>query len=430
MNDRADLNAQKPSGTCLTEPKLPAPTAGSGTLVRFDATVGQAAGTAVTPVGSPKRVLFIVDSFNVGGTESQVAQIAQRLVRLGISVTIGCLKAEGPLLEAVRSAKIEIVEFRLGNSLYALRSQREILRLARFIQKRKFEVVHTHDLWSNLMGVPAAWIARTPIIISSQRDLAHLPWYTPFRRKVIARVHRMADRVVANCSAVRDVLLSEMGISADHVCTIRNGVNVERLAQTQNQRRRFFPEISDDQKLVAVVANMSSPVKGHAYLLDAARKIRESVPGVVFVLIGDGPLRAGLERDISDANLKECFIFLGKRDDAPLLLRCCDISLSPSLAEGLPNAVLEGMAAGLPVIATRVGGIPEIVEDGVSGVLIAPKSGEAIAKAVVQVLQRPEFARRVAAAGHRRVSEEFTFVRTIGQLLELYASVARQVARA
>src|SRR5579864_42866 len=417
MNDRADLNAQKPLGTCLTEPAPPDPIAGGGTPVQFDVT-GQATGTTAAPAGSPKRVLFVVDSFHVGGTESQVAQISQRLVRRGISLTVCCLTAEGPLLEAVRGARIEIVEFRPGKSLYALRSQRQILLLAHFIRKRKFDVVHTHDLWSNLMGVPAAWIARTPAIISSQRDLAHLPWYTPFRRKVIARVHRLADRVVANSSAVRDMLLSEMGIPADHVRTIHNGVNVERLAQTQNFRPLLFPDIPKERKLVAVVANMSSPVKGHAYLLDAARTLRQSVPEVTFVLIGDGPLRAGLQRDVSDAKLEEHFIFLGRRDDAPLLLRCCDLSLLPSLAEGLPNALLEGMAAGLPVIATRVGGIPEIVEDGVSGVLIAPKSGEAIAEAVVRLLQRPEFAHCVAAAGYQRVCEQFSFDRAIGQLLE------------
>jgi glycosyltransferase involved in cell wall biosynthesis len=276
------------------------------------------------------------------------------------------------------------------------------------------------------MGVPAAWIARTPVIISSQRDLAHLPWYTPFRRKVIARVHRLADRVVANCSAVRDMLLSEMGIPEDHVCTIRNGVNVERLAQIPNQRRLLFPEITDEQKLVAVVANMSSPVKGHAYLLDAARKLRESVPGVVFVLIGDGPLRAGLERDVSDAKLDERFIFLGRRNDTASLLRCCNFLLLPSVAEGLPNALLEGMAAGLPVIATRVGGVPEIIEDGVTGVLVEPKSPNAIAEAIIRMVQRPELARRVSLAAYERICGSFGFDRVIEQLIQLYVSVAKQ----
>src|SRR5438067_3642894 len=137
------------------------------------------ASPSARPVLAASRILYLVDTLHVGGTERQMVQAAVRLRQAGHDITVGCLSAEGPLLPVLRNAGIYVIEFRKGKSLLSVNGFYQLLRLAIFIRRGHFDVVHAHDLWSNLLGVPAAWLARAPIIISSRRYLADLDWYTP-----------------------------------------------------------------------------------------------------------------------------------------------------------------------------------------------------------------------------------------------------------
>jgi glycosyltransferase involved in cell wall biosynthesis len=165
---------------------------------------------------------------------------------------------------------------------------------------------------------------------------------------------------------------------------------------------------------------MYGRVKGHACLIAAACNVCRILPNAVFVLIGDGEERPKLEEQIREAGLESNFVFLGRRSDVPELLACCDLSVLPSEAEGLPNSVLEAMAAGLPVIATCVGGNPEIIVDGINGLLVPPQDEQALAEAILRILQDAHLGRRLSQAGQERVRAKFGFDRLLAELKQLY----------
>jgi len=172
--------------------------------------------------------------------------------------------------------------------------------------------------------------------------------------------------------------------------------------------------------VIAVVANMYSPVKGHAHLIAAANSVCSALPETIFLLIGDGRERSKLEQLAREAGLENNFLFIGHRKDVPELLACCNLAVLPSEAEAMPNALLEAMASGLPVVATRVGGNLEVIEDGKNGLLVPPRDPQALAVAIQRMLHDPLFAARLARAGQEQVRSRFSFDHLIAEFERLY----------
>jgi L-malate glycosyltransferase len=369
----------------------------------------------------PLRIFFLLDSLDIGGTETQAVELARRLDPRRYAVTLGCLRASGPLRQRLEPGAVRIAEFHPRGGIDSAGGIYQLLRLAAFLRRGRFDVVHTHDLWSNLMGIPAARLASVRVIISSCRDLSHTDWYTPRRRRILRRLQRSSSTVLANSSAIRDDLLARDGFGAEQVRVIRNGVDVDRFT-VGGDRMRLFPE-AGNRKLVALVGNMKSDVKGHWLLIEAAPAVVARFPHTSFVLIGDGCLRPQFENRIRELGLSENFVFLGSRTDIPELLASCDLAILPSLAEGLPNAVLEYLAAGLPTIVTRVGGNGEILEDGRTGLLIPPRDPEALAKALLRLLENPRLAQALGRAGQDHVRANFSFARLTDETAKLYGEL-------
>jgi glycosyltransferase involved in cell wall biosynthesis len=165
---------------------------------------------------------------------------------------------------------------------------------------------------------------------------------------------------------------------------------------------------------------MNVKSKGHSDLIAAGQEICQEFPGAKFLCIGDGIERRELERTVEELRLRNHFLFLGRRDDVPNILACCDLFVLPSWAEGLPNSVLEAMAAGVPVVATRVGGIPEIIADGVGGLLVPAQDSRALAAAIAQLLRDPQRAQRFAEVAQERARTEFSYERLLAALDRLY----------
>src|SRR5438445_8827661 len=135
--------------------------------------------------GGRRRVFFLVDSLEIGGTETQAVELALRLDPARYAVTLGCLRMRGPLLAKLAGSTVSVMEWEVRGGVNSPRGIYQMLRLARFLRRQRFDIVHAHDLWSNLLAIPAARLARVPVIISRRRDLAHLAWYTPLRRKTL-----------------------------------------------------------------------------------------------------------------------------------------------------------------------------------------------------------------------------------------------------
>jgi glycosyltransferase involved in cell wall biosynthesis len=179
-------------------------------------------------------------------------------------------------------------------------------------------------------------------------------------------------------------------------------------------------------QLIVLVGNMHSDVKGHPWLIAAAPEIVREFPQVRFVFAGDGEQRKDFEQQAARLGVGPNLLFLGRRSDIPQILACCDVAVLPSRAEGLPNAVLEYLAAGLPVVASSVGGNVEIIRDGATGLLVPPENSDALAAALLRLLRDPQFARKLAEDGHRFVEENFSFERLIADTDRLYTELLEQ----
>ncbi len=373
-----------------------------------------------------RRVFHLIDSFNVGGTESQAVELARRLDATGYEVTVGCLKREGPLEDRLQGSGIAIREFRSRSGIDSPSGLRQLLQMSWFL--RSFDIVHTHDLWSNLIGVPAARLAGVPAIISSRRDLSHFEWYQGKRRVWLKWIQNLGGAVLTNAVPIRDALVREDRFDPSKVHVIHNGVDIAKFRSARNDRVRLFPDTCQG-KLVVVVGNMHTDVKGHPWLIASAPAVLREFPDAQFILVGDGEQRSSFEKQAQDLGVIRNFLFLGRRSDIPDILASCDIAVLPSRAEGLPNAVLEYMAAGLPVIVSRVGGNSELVQDGVRGIVVPSEDSAALSAALLKLMAEPSLARRLAQAGHEFAVRNFSFERLVQEVEALYTDLLSDKGR-
>jgi glycosyltransferase involved in cell wall biosynthesis/serine acetyltransferase len=374
-------------------------------------------------LAKPTRVLLFVHSLEMGGSEKQCVEMARLLSGKGFAVTVGCLRARGALRSAVEEANLPLVEFPV-RSVASARGLWQMARLAWFLRRHRFQVVHTNDLYSNLFAIPAALLARVPVTVSCQRDLSHWWWYTPPRRRILRAIQKKATWVLVNSEAIRQDLIDRDGVDPWRIRVVYNGVDAPAFSLRPSRREELLPQVPADCKLVIMVGNMHIAVKGHQDLIAAAKIVSREAPEVRFLLVGDGEMRSVFEEQVRAAGLEKAILFLGSRTDVPALLSCCDLGVLASRVEGLPNAVLEYMAAGLPTVATRVGGIPEIIRDHVSGLLVRPNDPPALAAAILRVLQDDDLRKRLATAGRERVLAKFDFGRVAEGLLRLYQGPA------
>jgi len=366
------------------------------------------------------RVLLFIQLLELGGSETQCVELARRLAAEGYSVTVGCLRAGGPLRKKLLESGVRCVVFPVPGTLLRPNAILQMLKLVAFIRRERFSVVHTNDLYSNLFALPAAWLARVPVIVSSRRDLGRWWWYTPARRKLLRRIQRLSTRVLVNSEAVRQELITRDGFAPERIVVVYNGIDTERFAAARADREKLIPGTSANDKLIIMTANMHTGAKGHGDLIEAARTVRETCPEARFLLAGDGEMRAFFEEQVRTAGLARMFIFLGHRTDIPQLLSCCDIGVLTSRSEGLPNAVLEYLAAGLPVVATAVGGVPEIIENGVHGLLIPPDNPGALSTAILRLMKDEQLRERLGKAGRERVETRFNFSRLLASVKRIY----------
>jgi glycosyltransferase involved in cell wall biosynthesis len=378
------------------------------------------------PIGKEARirVFFLVDSLELGGTETQAVALALGLRQVHYAVTVGCLRARGPLLSQLQEAKIPVIEFHPQGGVDSIQGLYKLLRLSWFLRRGGFDIVHTHDLWSNLMGVPAALGAGVPVIISSQRDLSHLAWYRSWRRRLLRSVQGLCDAVLTNASSIRDQLVGEEHFSLEKVRVIQNGVDLGRFAATRRGGRDTLRDANLGKRIV-LVGNMTSDVKGHPWLIAAVPAVLREFPRTHFVLVGDGSRRSNFERAVADLEIKKNFSFLGQRHDVPSILHSCDIAVLPSRAEGLPNAVLEYMAAGLPTVASNVGGNVEVMKDGVTGLLVPPENADALAAALLRLLRDPDLAEELGTNGCEYVRQNLSVEKLIERTDNLYSELLR-----
>jgi L-malate glycosyltransferase len=359
-------------------------------------------------VRGPIPLAVVLNSFEPGGTEHQMTELICRLDRNAFNVHAVCLGNRGVLRTRVADAGIPILEFPL-RGFARVSAAVEMVRFARWCRAQRIRIVHACDFYANVFALPAATLARVPVRLASRRDV-FVPERRPGHLRLQHVAYTFAHRIVVNSGAAAARLQDE-GVARAKVVHIANGLDLARYA----------PPPTREGHVVTTVANLR-PGKGHEVLLDAAARVLARHPDVRFQLVGDGSRRAELEHQAAALGIASQVTFRGYCSDVAGVLRESDVFAFPSFMEASPNAVLEAMAAGLPVVATHVGGIPEVVSDGRNGLLVPPGDADALAGGLLRVLEAPDRGRALGEAARQTASTQFSFERMVGQFEQLYRS--------
>jgi L-malate glycosyltransferase len=319
-------------------------------------------------------VFLMIESFETGGSERQFSALARSLNPEAFRLNLGCVRQRGSFAEGFG----ELPQFRLGGSLYGVQSWRTRLRLARHLRSNDVAVAHAFDFYSNLTLIPAARLARGPVVIGSQRQLGDL--LTSAQTYAQTAAFRWCDAVVCNSHAAARRLLDD-GLAEQKVVVIGNGLPASAFTETSCALPRRAGLLR-----VGMIARMNSEAKKHRTFLRAGAKLRARFPNLEFVLVGDGPLRKDLESEAERLGVASQVCFLGDRRDIPAILASLDVSVLPSASESLSNVILESMAAGVPVVASNVGGNPELVNEE-RGILFALEDADELAAAIEALLR-------------------------------------------
>lgn len=318
------------------------------------------------------------DSFGIGGTERQFARLAQALNRGQFEVHVGCLKKRGAFLPDVG----EVEEFNHGGGFLSRKAFRARNRLFRHLRAHQFQIAHSFDWYANVAMIPIARLAGVPAIIGSHRQLG--AWMAPAQFRAQDWAFRLCRRVVCNSEAAR-AQLRDRGVPERKLVVIPNALPERALNEVVPA---FLP--STGCVRVGMVARMNNAVKNYPMLLRAVARLRPRFPHVEFLLVGDGPLRPQLEAMARQLGVAEVVQFLGERQDIPAVLASLDLAVLCSTSESLSNAIIEALASGKPVVATNVGGNPELVRAGETGLLVPSDDDAALANALAFLIEHPE----------------------------------------
>ncbi len=321
----------------------------------------------------PVSLFLMVNTLETGGSERQFTVLAQNLKQPEFETHLGCISLRGPLAHNFPG----MPQFPLGGSLFGWRSLRTRFELSRHLRKNHVQVAHGFDFYANLTLIPAAKLGRVPVVIGSHRQLGDLMTAAQFRAQTAA--FRWCDAVVCNSQAAADRLLAA-GIEANKLAVIGNALPAEAFTPVAAAlpKRPGVPR-------VGMVARMNHGYKNHAGFLRVAALIHAQMANAEFVLVGDGPLRAELEKEAAELGLGTSVIFTGDRQDMAAVLASLDVAVNMSESESLSNVILEAMAAGLPTVAYGVGGNSELLSEE-RGALIAAGDEGAFAGAVQMFL--------------------------------------------
>lgn len=365
------------------------------------------------------RVLLVTPTMEVGGTELSTLSLALGLKQRGHKVWV--LSSPGPLVKEFREKGVKVTLGEVGsrNILGLLRGSLDIYRL---VVENNIDIIHSQMAVPVIMGFFASRKVKSKKV--------RVIWHCRGIKRVsypLAGVlfNLITDFVITNSNFERNKLL-RFGLSPSKVRRVYNSPNLTlppRESQEVKLRKEF--NFEEEKFLVGMVGRLATQ-KGHQYFLRAATEVLKKVPKTKFLIVGGGSLEKRLRKLAVRLRIEKRVSFLGPRRDLEKILPRLDILVLPSLWEPLGNVLLEAMVFSRPVIATRVGGIPEIVENGVTGILVPPKNSQKLAEAMVFLLQNPEIARRMGREGRERVKRYFSLERLVKEVEEVYDRILKK----
>ena len=369
----------------------------------------------------PIKLLLLVVGLGVGGTESHVLELASRIDRKRFDVVVVSLKPEGALVPELRARGVRVLSVNgTGKS-----DIRVLFRLREIFRVEQPDIVQAFLFWANVAARIIGQMERKICVVSAYHDqVTQEGWLI---RSLDRFTMRWTSRMVCCSRAVRRSVQSRIGGREEQFIMIPFGVEPNRFRGVPVVPRHNLG-LEEGLPVIGTVCRLVEPKKGLRFLLEAVAQLEKSAgaPVCQVLIVGEGPAEKQLRAMARELGIASRVIFAGVRRDIPHLLSALDIFVLPSLYEGFGIAILEAMAAGLPVVATTVGGIPEFVTDGMTGRLVEPGKAEALADAIQAVLANPEQARQMGLQGQRHVQEQFEIGTVVRQHEAVYEACLAQ----
>ncbi len=372
------------------------------------------------------NLMHIIGRLPVGGAENLLLTVARNIDRDRFNLTVCCLDGEGRVAEKIRQEGFRVVC--LGGArrrhLY-----RKVFGLMKILRQEEIDIVHTHLYQADLWGRLIALLAGVPVVCRTEHgdvsSFKNKPFY--FRAAEYSGFNSMLDRLGAGVIFISDAqkrAFEKHGRNTGEHFLIHNGIDTDKFSDGRERKHTGAGmKYAENSVVIGVIARLSSSRKGQNYLLPAMRKILNRYPQTRLQVIGDGEDEGGLKYLAKCLKLDRNISFLGMRDDIPELLEGMDILVQPSITEPLGLSILEGMYSGLPVVATDVGGIPEIVRHGETGFLVPPKDPDALADSIMKLIRDRDMAREMGKKGRETVMNGFTGKVYSKKLEKLYTSL-------
>lgn len=372
------------------------------------------------------RIVTLLDHLTAaGGAERFATSVAMRLDPARFQRTLCIARPASPvhagpsaLRAALAAADVRLLELNRG-STFDLRAWRPLVQLLR---RERVDVLHAHKFGSNVWGTLLGRLAGVPVVVAHEQTWSFegRPMRRLLDRHLIARG---SSAFVAVSSADRERMIDIEGIPPDDVILIPNGIATEGATGADVRRELGIPPEAPVPGSVAVLR----PQKEIDVLIRAVPPLLREFPDLQLLIAGDGQERPALEGLIGELGVGEAVLLLGSRSDIPDVLSAVDVAVSSSRFEGTPLAVMEYMAAGKPVVATRVGGVPDLIEEGEQGLLVEPRDSVALAGAIRRLLRDPAEARRMGARGRERQRTEFDLDVAVRRLEQLYETLVARI---
>ena len=363
------------------------------------------------------HVMHVVFSLQPGGMEHGVVKLVNRLDPTRVRSAICCTTPGGALKALVNpSVRVHELNRRRGNDPWLVRD------LYRLFRRERPHIVHTHAWGTMVEGLVAARLARVPAVVHGEHGTLQLK---PRQRHVQRWGWRGADQVLSVSSRLAERLAHDVGFPLERVKTLRNGVDLARFDRIDRGKARRALGVTDD-RLVLVTVGRLVQVKDHATLLEAVQRLRQDAISLQVLVAGDGPLAQPLATRAAALGIDADVRWLGHRPDVESVLAAGDVFVLSSASEGLSNTILEAMASGLPVVATRVGGADEMVLEGQTGLLVPPGDPGALAGALAALARDRDTRIAMGTAGRRRAQAEFSLEGMVTRYQDMYLELAHR----
>ena len=369
------------------------------------------------------KIAYVIDGLSMGGAERLMVPILKHLSRTDFEAYVCALQSKdgNPMEDEIRALGVPVDCMDIKH----LRDWNALPRLIKYLKKNDVDLVHTQLEFANILGNISARFLHLPSVCTihvmpsldvKAKSKLHqkLEWFV---------LNYFCNRVISVSEEAREYHLHISGTSASQVSTIYNGIDLSSFSSLERELERANVRaelgIPSDANLLTTVAVLR-PQKGIQFMIRAMSTVLASNPNTYYLVAGNGSHRAALMEEVNNLGLGDRVIFPGMRQDVPRLLTASDVFVLPTLTEALPTVLAEAMAAKLPIIASRVGGVPEMITNGQNGCLVEPEDEEGLAQACIDLLVSSEKRAAVGAEGWRIVNQKFNIEKQVDQLETLY----------